>query len=116
MRDKIDELFDTERLRASWAGKTQTSAEKKENNRPAGETTSIPVLFDHLCDLIKKRFPGEEGKALNVILSELKDLLMKRFTNLEKDISAEEKSALNQAIDKNLCEIEDLIDAIEIGR
>ena len=116
MRDKIDELFDTERLRASWNGKTQASVEKKELKHPTQETTSIPFLFDHLCDLIKKKYPGEKGKALNVILSELNYLLMQRFANMEKSISTKEKSDLNQAIDKKLCEIEDLIDAIEISR
>lgn len=118
MPDRIDDLFELEKLRRSWARQEESPEERASGRkRPDLEETDALKLFPQLMEYVGERYTQEESEGLAVLLDTLKDLLLKRFDPPEKDeMSEEEKVSLDSIILKTLSDIETVIDALEQGK
>ena len=115
MRPRIlvadDELFIRELLHEFLTRSgydVATAAEPHEAETPL-------AVFQRLRGRIQERFPGKQGESLQVLMDELEEKLLKRFPQTDdREVSAEDNSALNQEIETLLNDIEDLAEALEL--
>jgi hypothetical protein len=117
MTNSLDDIFSPERLRHSWQ-QDEIAAERKDERAAEPHETETPLaVFQRLRGRIQERFPGEQGEPLAVLLNEVEEKLLRRFPQTDDTVvSEEEKSALNQAIETLLNDIEDLAEALELQR
>lgn len=118
MSDRIDDLFELDKLRRSWTRLDEPSEEKEIGRKTAdSEETDALKLFQQLKEFAGVRYTQEESEGLAVLLDALKDLLAKRFDQPEEsELTEEDKASLDAIILKVLGDIETVIDALEQGR
>lgn len=122
MKNRLDEVFSVERLRRTWEG----TAEPAQATSSEG-TGEIPVQQDagaaaaeaavqRLREIIGRCFTPRCLTAMAPLLSQLEQLLKQRFP---EDPSAalprEERAKLSMTVDGLLNQIEDLLEAFEVG-
>lgn len=119
---RIDDIFSSKRLRKNWKPGSGTPEKQSEAlSPPSNQGRKVFSELKRLQGLINQSFHGKQGEGLNMMIAELKDSLIMRFPESHSDeaagnISEEDKEALNPAIEELLDQIEELVDALEIGR
>ncbi len=110
MSDKIEDLLSPERLRGRWQ-----RAEKKVGGSDGAEAEEHGALqiFAKLKRLIEKRFQGDNVLVLKLLLEGLETHLVQRFP--ETGDAPEDQEALDLAINEILNQLEDLVEAFELG-
>lgn len=114
--DRIDEIFSVRQLRKSWTRARDISELPSETEIVQPDYRNMMSVFDRLSDIINRRFSKDQGEVLDLILGELKDLLQKRFPKTKETETVENDPAvLDAAIGETLNQIEDLVEAFELG-
>ena len=114
MSKRLDELFSPERLQQRW----QRGSDSAVSDRPAEVSEKIMSAADGLGQLrqiIREQYSEDGNKALNYLADQLEELLKLRFPE-GKSLSEEEVKSLNIAAEQILCQIEDLAEALDIGK
>lgn len=129
MSDRFDDIFSLDRLRENWSSgpekkQGKKDPEKKNEMQQAAPDPGLPYIvktdidarseFELLKELLNEKYPGEKGEGLQILLQELDQALLLRFPGTE-NISGQDKTGLNQAINEILNQVEDLMEAIDIG-
>jgi hypothetical protein len=114
--NRIDEIFSVKQLRKSWTRARDISEQLHETDIVQPDYRNMMSVFDRLSDIIGRRFSKDQGEVLDLILGELKDLLQKRFPKTKETETVENDPAvLDTAIGETLNQIEDLVEAFELG-
>ena len=108
--NKIDDLFSPKRLRKNWRRSEETV--NRPDNAEAEDQNALHI-FAQLKRLIEEQFQGDNAATLNLFLEGLRALLVQRFP--EAGEVPEEPDALDLEIHEALNQIEDLVEAFEIG-
>ena len=114
MSKRLDDLFSPERLQQRWQSRSDSAV----SERPAKEPKKIMSVADGLVQLrqiIREQYSEDGNKALNYLSDQLEELLKLRFPE-GKSLSEEEVKSLNIAAEQILCQIEDLAEALDIGK
>ena len=115
--NRIDEIFSVKQLRKSWAQAGDISEKQHEKDIIQPDYQIVMSVFEDLSAMINRRFANEQGEALNLMMEELKDLLLQRFPKTKDADSGENDPAvLDAAIGEALNQIEDLVEAFELGK
>ena len=122
MKNRVDEVFVLERLRRAWegpAGGNRVDGPKDGAGTPTGEPAmafQAAAVFARLQEAVSRRFPGSRGEALQPLLVELEQRLARRLP-IDSRLSAarEECAGINWELEDLLNQIEDLVEALEIG-
>ncbi len=112
MSDKIEELLSPKRLRGRWQGATKKVAEAASDGEEIEAQSPLQIL-EKLKGLIEARFQGDDFFALNLLLEELEPLLKQRLP--ETGEGPKDQEVLDLAINETLNQIEDLVEAFELG-
>lgn len=111
---RIDEIFQVEKLRKNWKQDQKTVENTQQADSPTlliEEGQQAVKELEILNKLVNQRFPGDKSLALNSILEEIKEQILDLFSpDMEKD-----DTELRMRIDERLCDIEDIIEALEVG-
>ncbi len=114
MPNQFDEIFSIERLRQNWARE-----EEQKDFAQAGEKSPTPDVMEEF-EYLKKRIGDrylEERETFDFLLEELEQLLKERFLETgEDEILPEKKQELNLAVQEAINQLEDLAEAVEMGR
>lgn len=114
--NRIDEIFSVKDLRKSWAHAGDPSEKQHETGIIQPDYQMVMPVFDRLSGMISQRFSNEQREVLSLIMDELKDLLLQRFPKTKDTESVENDPAvLDAAIGETLNQIEDLVEAFELG-
>ncbi len=114
MSKRLDELFSPERLQQRWQRGTDSPVSDHPADVPK-KIMSVPYGLEQLRQIIREQYPENGNKALNYLADQLEELLKLRFPE-GKSVSEEEKKSLNIAAEQILCQIEDLAEALDIGK
>jgi len=115
--NRIDEIFTVKQLRKSWAQAGDISEKQHETGIIQPDYQNVMSIFDRLSGVMSRRFSNEQDEVLSLIMNELKDLLLQRFAKTKDTESVENDPAfLNAAIGESLNQIEDLVEAFELGK
>jgi hypothetical protein len=113
MPKKIDELFSPERLRKSWQ-KTKEQAGGLVTGERVGK--SPLEIFEHLRNLVRAKFSGDDAAALNLLLDDVHTMLIRMFPKAGESLNqAESQADMIPAVYDILNRIEDLVEAFEIA-
>lgn len=114
--NRIDEIFSVKQLRKSWAQAGDISEKQYETDIIQPDYQNVMSVFDRLSGIISRRFSKDQGEVLDLIMGELKDLLLQRFPKTKDTETVENDQAfLDAAIGEALNQIEDLVEAFELG-
>jgi hypothetical protein len=111
MGDKIDDLFSPERLRSHWDRDRAGAPTEPAAPRPLPDAVA---LARRLRALAQERYAGAAGTALQQLVERLDALVGRRWA--EEPQPEEDLAALDAEIELLLGQVEDLSEALEIGR
>jgi len=117
MKSRLDELLSPDRLRDKW----------QEEEQPAPEETSVaPPEPDHPVALVERlealagaRFPGATAHGLPVLIGRVRELVEQAYKGERgtDDCATAGEQAVDLApVRKLLDQIEDLVEALDLGR
>jgi len=119
MSNRFDDIFSLDRLRQNWKSGQEKKDEEQAPTDPVKPYT-VKTDFDARSDfeflkkLLDKKYPNEAEQGLQILIQELEQALLLRFPENDK-VNDQDKTGLNQAINEILNQIEDLMEAIDIG-
>ena len=114
--NRIDEIFSVKQLRKSWAQAGDHLEKQHETGIIQPDYQNMMSIFDRLSGVISRRFSNEQDEVLSLIMDELKNLLLQRFPKTKDTESVENDPAvLDAAIGEALNQIEDMVEAFELG-
>jgi hypothetical protein len=114
MSKRLDELFSPERLQQRWQRGSDTTVSDRAAEVPE-KIMSVADGLEQLRQIIREQYPENGNKALNYLADQLEELLKLRFSE-GKSVSEEEVKSLNIAAEQILCQIEDLAEALDMGK
>ncbi len=123
MDKRLQEIFSVERLRRTWDGVPDSGQPRGHGdpeataNRP---DAGLPAVAEGCCQrlraTIERCFPPECAAAVEPLLLELEQLLHRRFpTEAPAGMPRSEIAKFTMAVDLHLNQIEDLLEAFEVG-
>jgi len=122
MKNRLDEVFSLERLHRAW-GKGATSA--REPSSPGEEGTQPPesplflaaqASYRRLRRSVERHLPVSSSEAFEPLFLDLEKLLIQRFPpDPQAAIPRDERTKTTLAVDGLLNQIEDLVEAFELG-
>jgi len=121
MSDRFDDIFSLNRLRQNW--KSGQQEKNKEHSLPdpvyasAVRTYDAISAFKLLKELLEKKYQKDTGKGMRILIQELEQALLLRFPENKKIEEQEEqkRQELNLQIAEILNQMEDLMEALDIG-
>ncbi len=114
MADRFDDLFSPERLRRNW----QPGGGKPDRPRKpvSPDSEAVLAVWDQIHTYVERHITGEAGDLFVRLADELKNMLLLRFPEEGPEPAAEEREALNAAIEELISQMEDMFEAIEQAR
>jgi hypothetical protein len=121
MPNRIEDLFSVERLRRTWNRESppERGAERgeEEPDTESRSGLSASVLTRRLRSAILRAYSPAAAGILEPLLDELEQQLQLRFpVEPGSTLSREDASALNRSLETVLNRLEDLAEALEIGK
>ena len=116
MGKRLDDLFSPEKLRRNWNAAHIPEDDLRDHQQPPTEKGRAVAILSQLKNTINRRFSRKVPPAVQLMLEALQGLIEKRFPSPPASmLETDEKNALNSAIHDLLYQIEDLVEAFEIG-